>query len=173
MKRFKLFGDVANLQQAVTYLEELVKSTSVSANWYRGGLADLGVALSYRFNHLGELSDLEDAISRHRDAVNLELTPHGHPHKLASLSNLGHSFTRFERLGELSDLEDAISSHRDAIDLTPHGYLHKPGILNNLSNSFERFGQLSDLERAISVLLTSPLMVTLTNPLVLTVSETP
>jgi hypothetical protein len=34
---------------------------------------------SARFERLGELSDLEDAISRHRDAV--DLTPHGHPDK--------------------------------------------------------------------------------------------
>ncbi|KAF8425428.1 hypothetical protein L210DRAFT_3220342 [Boletus edulis BED1] len=51
---------------------------------------------------------LEDAISTLRDAI--VLTPHGHPHKPSSLSNLGNSFIiRFEHLRELIDLEE----HRD------------------------------------------------------------
>ena len=117
LHRFERFGDMADLQQAITLLEELVRSTSVCDDRYRGGLANLGVALSCRFDHLGELSDIEAAISMLRDAV--DLTPHGHCHKPGHLSNLGASFkARFERLGELSDLEDAISRHRDAVDLT-------------------------------------------------------
>jgi hypothetical protein len=175
LHRFKRFGDIADLQQAITLMEEIIKSTSAWDDRHHGGLANLAVALSYRFKRLGELSDVEEASSRHRDAV--DLTPHGHPYKPCRLSNLGNSFlTRFERLGELSDLEEAILRHRDAVDLTPHGHPDKPAHLNNLGNSFltrfERLGELSDLEEAISkfrgMLLTSPLMVTLTNLLILT-----
>jgi tetratricopeptide (TPR) repeat protein len=155
LERFERFGDVADLQQAITLLEELVRSTSVWDDQHRGGLGNLGVALSYRFERLGELRDLEDAISSHRDAVNL--TPHGHPDKPGCLGNLGNSLVaRFERLGELSDIDDAISSHRDAVDLTPHGHPNRPGHLNRLGSSFrvrfERLGELSDLEEAISTL---------------------
>ena len=150
---FERFGDPAVLRQAITLLEELIGSTSVWDDRYRVGLANLAVALSYRFNHLGELSDLEEAISRNMEAVGL--TPHGHPHQHGHLSNLGNSFfTRFERLGELRDLERAISTLRDAVDLTPHGHPHKPAYLSSLGSSFkarfERFGELSDLEDAIS-----------------------
>ena len=117
-------------------------------------LNNLGNSLKARFKRLGELSDLEDAISRHRDAV--DLTPHGHPDKPARLNNLGSSLnTRFERLGELGDLEDAISRHRDAVDLIPHGHPHEPTLLTSLGNAFfthfERFGELSNLEQAISL----------------------
>jgi hypothetical protein len=90
LRRFEWFGDLADLQQAITLLEELVRSTLPWDERHRGGLANLGVALSYRFSHLGELRDLEDAISRHRDAV--DLTPHGHPDKATRLNNLGSSF---------------------------------------------------------------------------------
>jgi tetratricopeptide (TPR) repeat protein len=115
-------------------------------------LNNLGNSFVTRFERLGELSDLEEAILRQRDAV--DLTPHGHPDKPSRLNNLGNSFlTRFERLGELSDLEEAISRQRDAVDLTPHGHPDKPGRLNNLGNSFltrfQRLGELSDLEEAI------------------------
>ncbi|KAI9569441.1 CHAT domain-containing protein [Boletus coccyginus] len=155
MHRFEEFGDFANLQQAITVLEELVRSTSVSDDRYSGLLGNLGAASWYRFDDLEELSDLEDAISRLRDAV--DLTPHGHPHKPDLLSNLGSAFlARFEHLGELMDLEDAISRFRDAIDLTPHGHLQKPSLFNNLGSClftrFELFGELGDLGDAISTL---------------------
>ncbi|KAF8121052.1 hypothetical protein EV363DRAFT_1589148 [Boletus edulis] len=66
-----------------------------------------------------ELSDLEDAISTHRDAVHLS---DGHPDKPSRLNNLGLSFrARFECLGEPSDLEDAISlySHPASVSIGP------------------------------------------------------
>ncbi|KAI9566935.1 TPR-like protein [Boletus coccyginus] len=153
LKRFERFGDVIDLQQAITVLEKLVRCISIWDYRYTTALGNLGSALRYRFNRIGELSDLEDAISRQRDAV--ELTPHGYPDKPALLNNLGNSFlTRFERVGELSDLEDAISTLRDAVELTPHGHPDKPALLNSLGSSFRarfvRIGELCDLEDAIS-----------------------
>ncbi|KAF8129527.1 CHAT domain-containing protein [Boletus edulis] len=125
-------------------------------------LRNLGAALLWRFNRLGELSDLEDAISTLRDAS--VLTPDGHPDKLGHLNTIGHSFiTRFQRLGELRDLEDAISTLRDAVALTPHGHPDKPGRLNNLGltlrTRFERFGELSDLEDAMSAIRDAVLLM--------------
>ncbi|KAF8132587.1 CHAT domain-containing protein [Boletus edulis] len=153
LKRFERYGDLADLQRAITLLQKLVRSVSVWDDWYRVGLGNLGMALRWRFEHAGELSDLEDAISTLRDAN--DLTPDGHPDKPGRVNNLGNSFIiRFLRLGELRDLEHGISTHREAVELTPHGHPDKPGMLNNLGNSFrarfERLGELSDLERAIS-----------------------
>ncbi|KAF8548471.1 TPR-like protein [Imleria badia] len=118
-------------------------------------LSGFGSSLKARFERLGEFSDLEDAISRHRDAD--DLTPRGHPDKPGRLNNLGTCFLiRFEHLRELSDLEDAISGHRDAVDLTPHGHPDMPSRLHNLSNScfarFQRFTDLGDLQDGISML---------------------
>ena len=78
---------------------------------------NLGNSFKSRFEHLGELSDLEDAISTLGDAV--DLTPHGHPDRPHRLHNLGNSFkARFERLGELSNLEQAISLYFHAASAT-------------------------------------------------------
>ncbi|KAF8555036.1 TPR-like protein [Imleria badia] len=115
-------------------------------------LNNLSNAFLSRFERLGELSDLEDAISRYRGAA--DLTPHGHPDELGLLNNLSRAFlARFERLGELSDLEDAILRQRDTVDLTPHGHPDKPERLNNLGNvflsRFRHLGEISDLEDAI------------------------
>ncbi|KAF8119287.1 CHAT domain-containing protein [Boletus edulis] len=152
LKRFKRHGDLADLQRAITLLQQLIRCVSVWDDEYCAGLGNLGTALA-RFERLGELRDLEDAISTLRDAVHL--TPDGHTDKPTSLNNLGSSFrARFERLGELRDLEDAISTHRDAVHLTPDGHPHKPNRLNSLGLSFitrfERLGELRDLEDAIS-----------------------
>ncbi|KAF8132474.1 CHAT domain-containing protein [Boletus edulis] len=153
LNRFKRHGDIADLEGAITLLQKLVRSVSVSDGGYCIALGTLGMALWLRFERLGELRDLEDAISSHRDAV--VLIPDGHPHKPDMLNNLGNSLrSRFERLGELRDLEDAISTHRDAVHLTPDGHPDKPSRLNNLGLSFrarfERLGELGDLEDAIS-----------------------
>ncbi|KAG6370012.1 hypothetical protein JVT61DRAFT_9868 [Boletus reticuloceps] len=121
-------------------------------------LNNLGFSLRARFEHLDELSDLENAISTLRNAV--DLTPDGHPYEPDHLGNLGHSFIiRFARFGALSDLLDAISSLKDAADLTPYDHRRKPDRLNNLGNSFlTRFrrlgdlGEQNDLEEAISML---------------------
>jgi len=57
-----------------------------------------------RPKHLGELGDLEQAISRLREAT--DLIPDGHPDKLGLLKSLGNSFViRLERIGGLSDPE--------------------------------------------------------------------
>ncbi|KAF8436633.1 CHAT domain-containing protein [Boletus edulis BED1] len=153
LKRFKRYGDLADLERAIGLLQKLVRSVSVWDAGYCGGLGNLGVALLWRFEHVGKLSDLEDCISTFKDAN--DLTPDGHPDKPSHLNNLGLSFiTRFERLGELRDLEDGISTNRDAVHLTPDGHPDKPSRLNNLGKSFItrflRLGELRDLEDAIS-----------------------
>ena len=51
---FERFGDLADLQQAVSILRGLVRSTSLWDDQYRAGLGSLGTALLYRFERLGD-----------------------------------------------------------------------------------------------------------------------
>ena len=116
-------------------------------------LSNLGAAQRIRFNRLGDLSDLENAISNLEKAV--QLTDDKHPRKPAFLSNLGSAQqTCFERLGDLSDLENAISNKEKVVQLIDDGHPQKPGCLSNLGNAqqicFDCLGDLSDLENAIS-----------------------
>ena len=153
LRRFERSRGLADLQQAVDVLRELVKSISPWDDLYRAGLGELGMALLYRFEHLGDQADLDEGIWRLVDAF--DLTPDGHPDKPRRLNNLGVSFfTRFEHLGQLNDLEDAISRQKGAVDLTPDGHPDKPGRLQNLGSSllirFKHLGQLNDLEDGIS-----------------------
>ncbi|THU78772.1 hypothetical protein K435DRAFT_811271 [Dendrothele bispora CBS 962.96] len=115
-------------------------------------LTSLGSAFQSRFEHLGRLGDIENAILVNQQAV--DLTPDGHAGKAAQLSNLGHAFqSRFKRLGELRDIENAILVTQQAVDLTPDGHADKARQLNNLGNAFsyrfEHLGELGDIENAI------------------------
>ncbi|KAH6904719.1 CHAT domain-containing protein [Coprinopsis sp. MPI-PUGE-AT-0042] len=105
------------------------------------------------FECTGDLSDIAEAISAQRRAV--ELTPEGHANLPGCLNSLGNSLQcRFERTGDLSDIAEAISAQHRVVELTPEGHANLPGCLNSLGNSlqcrFERTGDLSDIAEAIS-----------------------
>ncbi|KEP45231.1 putative 30S ribosomal S17P-like protein, partial [Rhizoctonia solani 123E] len=70
-------------------------------------LTTLGSAHNQRFQRLGELDDLENAIGYQSRGV--LITPDGHPSLSTMLANLGGSLNyRFQQLGDLKDLENAI-----------------------------------------------------------------
>ncbi|KAF8444056.1 hypothetical protein L210DRAFT_3108774 [Boletus edulis BED1] len=105
-------------------------------------LGILGLAFKLRFEHVEELSNLEDAISTLKDVVNL--TPESHPDKPRDLNNLGDCLrARYDRLGNLSDLEDALSSHRDAAELTPMVTLTSPVVLRPSASPSSLFSSAS------------------------------
>jgi hypothetical protein len=88
-------------------------------------LRNLGNSLGTRFEHTGNLSDLENAISNLQQAV--QLTGDKHPNQ-AILSDLGSILgTRFKHRGDLADLKNAISNHYQAIQLIGDGDPNKGG----------------------------------------------
>ncbi|KAF8990240.1 hypothetical protein BDZ89DRAFT_1152038 [Hymenopellis radicata] len=106
-----------------------------------------------RFEHIGQLKDIEEAITTQRIAV--KLTFDTHINKLFFLNNLGVSLQiRFERLGLLNDIEDAITVHYTAVELTSDSHNDKPLFLHNLGillrMRFEHIGELKNIEEAIT-----------------------
>ena len=80
-------------------------------------------ALSTRFEQKGDLDDLGESISCHRQA--LELFPTLHSKRSVSLNSLASALsTRFEHKGDLDDLEESISCHRQALELRPVPYIN-------------------------------------------------
>ena len=115
-------------------------------------LSNLGISQQTCFEHLGNLSDLNNAIMNLEKAV--ELTGPRNLDKAGYLTNLGATQRiRFKYLGNLLDLEQAISNMEDAVSLTEDGDPSKPACLSNVGiaqkNRFEHLGNLSDLENAI------------------------
>ena len=105
-----------------------------------------------RYDQLGALGDLEEAIPLQRDA--LELRPPGHPNRPSSLINLARCLsTRYDQLSAMGDLEEAIILQREALELCPTGHRHHSPSLSNvalyLSTRYDRLGAVADLEEAI------------------------
>ncbi|KAF8509622.1 CHAT domain-containing protein [Gautieria morchelliformis] len=102
----------------------------------------------------GRHEDLEEAISLHREA--LELLPAPHPLRSYPLHNIASAlWTRFKQSGRHEDLEEAISLHREALELRPAPHLFRSSSLNDLASAlstrFKQSGQHEDLEEAISL----------------------
>jgi tetratricopeptide (TPR) repeat protein len=109
-------------------------------------LCSIGIALSTRYEQLGDMKDLEKAIASHQQA--LDLDPPGHPHHSLSLDNLGSTLmTRYEQLAEMKDLEQAIVCHQQALDLHPPGHPGHSVSLNSLGFALHaRYGQLGGIK---------------------------
>jgi tetratricopeptide (TPR) repeat protein len=105
----------------------------------------LGNALRTRFQQLGDLDSLAEAVELYRQA--LDLRPQGHPNRSSSLSNLASALqTRFAQLGDLASLAEAVELHRQALDLRPQGHPNRSSSLSNLASALQtRFAQLGDL----------------------------
>ena len=82
----------------------------------RGYLRDFTNSLTSRVKRLGDLSDIDKAISIYQELI--QLTPDGHLDRAIYLINLAQCYqNRFERLGNLSDIEDSILMGENAKQL--------------------------------------------------------
>ncbi|KAJ7478913.1 TPR-like protein [Mycena latifolia] len=142
-------GTVDGLNQAVCAYTDAVRDNPMSAMY----LSNLGNALHERSERLGNLIDLNGAVSKLEAAVGM--TPDGHLNKPSYLSNLGNCLLhRFEQLGEINDLNEAVSKFETVVRLIPEdhpdkaSYLHNVGIL--LFRRFEQIGNLTDFNGAVS-----------------------
>ncbi|KAJ7199761.1 CHAT domain-containing protein [Mycena pura] len=139
------------LHQSIYLYRDAIRDDPGNATY----LGDLGWVLRNRFEQLGDLNDLNESISKLKDAVHQ--IPDAHPDKPVSLNKLGVALqSRFERLGGLTDLKEGISKLEDAVHLIPDGHPNKPIGLSNLGTflrlRFEYLGDLRDLNESISML---------------------
>jgi tetratricopeptide (TPR) repeat protein len=107
-------------------------------------MKDLGTALETRFEQLGDLGSLEEAIELYRQTLDLHST--GHPDRSSSLNTLANAlWTRFEKLGDPDSLTSAVELHRQALHLRPTGHSDRSSSLNNLAGAlWTQFGHLGD-----------------------------
>ncbi|KZV76167.1 TPR-like protein [Peniophora sp. CONT] len=143
--------DVEELEQAILTMRDAIALAPDSTN--RTRLGDLGCMLAARFLRLGNLDDIEEAISVQQLA--LERIPDDHDAKPRRLNDLAMSLGfRFERLGSLNDIAEAMTLIRRAIELLPDKHPDNTFALNNLGNAhrsrFMRLGELDDLDGALS-----------------------
>uniref|UniRef100_UPI0032EBDB13 CHAT domain-containing tetratricopeptide repeat protein n=1 Tax=Streptomyces sp. HSW2009 TaxID=3142890 RepID=UPI0032EBDB13 len=116
-------------------------------------LSNLGVTLWFRFERVGDLADLDDAITAGRAAV--QATPTSHPARADMLSDLVLLLhARFEKVGDAVDLDEVITTGRAAVQAAPANHSDRVQMLSNLGAAlwfrFERVGDLADLDDAIA-----------------------
>ncbi|KAJ7668956.1 CHAT domain-containing protein [Mycena rosella] len=115
-------------------------------------LQSLAASLTARYQQLGGLVDLESAVQRRQEIM--DLTPEDHPNRVHILHNLAASFhDRYRRLGNLKDLEAAMQHLQEVVNLTPADHISRAHYLQSLALSFrdryQRLGYLQDLELAV------------------------
>ena len=118
-------------------------------------LRDLSIALYVRFEQLGGIEYLEEAITHFRQLERFNHYAIGDYNRSTTLNSLAIAVqTRFKQLGRMKDLEEAITCYRQALALLPHGHPNHPLFLINLgytmSTRFEQLGRMEDLAEAIT-----------------------
>ncbi|GAW16485.1 hypothetical protein ANO14919_059140 [Xylariales sp. No.14919] len=98
-----------------------------------GRLSNLGSLLYMRYQRRHNISDLDDAISKMKEAD--DLMAQNHPDFKSFLNNFGAIlFSKYEKTRDAGDLLEAISKAREAVRATPDSHPDLSGRLSNLSN---------------------------------------
>lgn len=94
----------------------------------------LCIALIARFDVLGDIADLESAISYYEKA--LSITPNGYPHKSALLHILSTALVkRFQRLDDVADIHRSVSTIEEAVRITMAEHPNRAALLIDFGNS--------------------------------------
>jgi len=108
------------MEDCILNLQKAVQLTDDGHPYKPIYLGHLGLSQRTRFDHLGQLTDLEDSIFKL--ATKQFSLPRQGSNKATYLANLGISQqARFKRLGELIDIEDCISNLHRAVQFTNGG----------------------------------------------------
>lgn len=118
-------------------------------------LTTLGVALQYRFERTGEMTDIDEAVKVGRLAA--DGIPAGHPQQSIVLANLAAALRlRFDQTGTATgrrDIDAVIEVLKRAAAQIPAHHPGRAGVLTSLCAAlrarYDRFGDGADLEAAI------------------------
>ncbi|KAJ7511618.1 CHAT domain-containing protein [Mycena galericulata] len=143
--------NIENLNQAICAYSDAVRDDPTNLT-YR---FNFGNSLTERFDRVGDLADVDEAVVVCREAV--RLSPDGQPPQELALLALGLSLhRRFLRLSILSDIDESIALLRKGVTLLPDGHRAKGFLLSALGDSlrcrFERLGDLGYINASISLL---------------------
>jgi CHAT domain-containing protein/tetratricopeptide (TPR) repeat protein len=149
--RFERTGTLADLDQAISVMQQTRSRLSAASLELPVLLNQLGSALRNRFVVKHETGDIEGAVKYGRESVKLTTHVESLP---VRLNNLGNSLLeRASTFGSAASVTEAIETFRRAVQLSPPGSILYPARLNNLGNGLRaRYaitGDLSDLEEGI------------------------
>lgn len=146
-------GDLEDLEKAIDLAIQAVARLSIDHPSRSGSFANLGISLCLRYERLGSLADLENAIQAYEDG----LVGSGQHTPANYYSNWGGLHSRlFRHAGNIDNLNRAIElTEKGAAEMAP-GFPGRLFAIHALSLAYEdRFHQLDaveDLEKAISLM---------------------
>ncbi|KAJ7713263.1 CHAT domain-containing protein [Mycena maculata] len=113
---------------------------------------NLGYAFMGRYEDAGDIADLDSAIQKLEELM--DLVQPDHPDRPKWLQSLAGCLTdRYQKVGDLKDLTAAVERDKEAVDWTPEDNPYRAGRLANLAVSlrdrYQRLGELTDLETAL------------------------
>jgi tetratricopeptide (TPR) repeat protein len=150
-RRFQVSGNRVDLDAAITLHERAI---SISPRDNRPAqLNVLGSSYLARYDRYRDIRDIDQAVFRHQEAVDLTTDAH---QRIGRLVNLGIALkNRFMATGNISDIDHAISAHKGALSSTQDGDPDRPCRLHNLATTyicrFKYFHEPQDIEEALSV----------------------
>ncbi|KAG0693224.1 hypothetical protein DFH29DRAFT_1040226 [Suillus ampliporus] len=152
--RFDHQGKSHDLDEAISWHEEVLRQRPIGHQFRCFSLNDLGDTLRNFFEKYGDTNDVNRAISLFREA--LTLCPPGHPIRDIVLNNLALTFTtRHDKLPASKDLNEAIDSFRESLRLKQHDNPECHKTLLNLSaalcSRFRETRKNEDVEEAIDL----------------------
>ncbi|PVF91748.1 hypothetical protein CPB86DRAFT_770310 [Serendipita vermifera] len=150
LQDFQRYGKLESLEQAISQYRTAIERIPEDHPKRFAALNDLGTSFLRRFEHVGHLGDINDAIEKFRMAIMLRRDGDA-----ACLTNLGCAL--FARFGTLQDLDEAIQQNQMALNCVSEGTFDHTASLTNLGTSlrvrFQRLGNLEDLESSTAQLL--------------------
>ncbi len=154
--RYRLTGDRADLDLAVTVLTETIRARSQADAGFSVVQSSLGLALQTRYAAFGQTADLDGAIENFSAAL-ADPDRQDRHHRASMLG--GALRLRSERTGSRDDLEQAIVLLRDALQSCPESDSIYGTISEELGIAlvlrFDWTGDRSDLDSGIARLWTA------------------
>ncbi|KIM79025.1 hypothetical protein PILCRDRAFT_10686 [Piloderma croceum F 1598] len=93
--------------------------------------SNLGLCLTARFRHLGQIADLEESVTLHKEALGLRPPPH--PLRAIPLNNLADALSaQFRQFHRSRDFEESTNMYRQSLDTLPLDHPKKCPIFGNL-----------------------------------------
>ncbi|KAJ2922950.1 hypothetical protein H1R20_g14148, partial [Candolleomyces eurysporus] len=153
MRKFKKFGDLADINEAISTQHQALQNADSSqiASKYTL-LNNLALSFWHRYNHSQDLESLEEATKTIELAV--DETPKDNPTRPSTPNNLAWCYEQmYDRTHNVTYIYRAISAQREAVETLPEGHSSLPSILDNLGCCyqalFETTGELKHIQQAV------------------------
>ncbi|CAE6459965.1 unnamed protein product [Rhizoctonia solani] len=149
-------GDLEAAHQAITDLKELLSQGSNLPLSTKAQAAEtLGAVLSQRFEHYGDVDDMEEAVEAQLKLASFSLESSDPELKIKSHGGLGRTLAaQFEHTADPDYAELAINHLNQALELTPPGHSDRPKVLADFARielaQYARSDDRSSLEQALA-----------------------